>query len=134
MSRLVRSLPIAALLLASCAGSVRVTDAGNGVQAAPKAKNCAIPFLRTKVPDREYVELAALHYGGGAFRLGDPAEAERALRERACALGADAVIVTRDFVPGVPGAKGTSPFMTGTAIVFKPTSSPASSPPARPSI
>lgn len=116
----VRSAAFLAVFLASCAGSVRVTDSGSGVMAPPKPESCSIPFLRTKAPDRPYVEVAALHYGGGMYRLGDPADAESAIRARACTLGADAVVVTRDFVPGVAGQYGSPPFMSATAIVYQP--------------
>jgi len=120
---------LAAFLLASCAGSVRVSDAGNGVKASPKPKGCAMPFLRAKPPDRPFDELASLHYSGGMNREGDPAQAESSLRERACELGADALVVSREFVPGVAGAQGSPPFMSATAIVYRPaaTGDPAAS-------
>jgi hypothetical protein len=128
MVRVARVSLLAAFLV-SCAGTVHVSDAGNGVKAPPKPKDCAMPILRTKAPDRPYDEMAALHFGGsGLNQAGDPADAEQALREKACELGADALVATREFVPGVAGGKGRSPSMAATAIKFRAAGAPAAPP------
>jgi len=117
--RFTRLWMIATLLLASCA-SVKVTDAGTGLRAAPKPKGCAVPIFRTKAPERPYDEVATLHYTNAMNGAGDPVSAEGAIREKACELGADALIVTREFVPGVGGMSGSTPMMSATAILYRP--------------
>ena len=93
---------IAAALVSGCLGPrVTVIPSGPGVRAQAKPPECRIDFYRTKV-DRPYDEIAALHASGGdTFKNG--AEAfQRALQAKACELGADAVIVTQDFLgPGL---------------------------------
>src|SRR5512140_1106694 len=121
MRRVARLAVVASVLLVSCSAYrsyVRVADAGTGVRGTPKPKDCAIPILRTKPPDRPYDEIAVLHYGHRVFIAGDPAGAERVLRERACELGADALIVAREFVPGVINV--SPPSMAVIAIVYRP--------------
>ena len=106
------------VLMASCA-ALNVYDTGAGVKRTPKPKDCEIPVLRTKVPDRPYVEIATMQWAGG-FDAHDPPAAERQVRERACALGADAVIVGA-WVPGNPGGtNGHPPQMNAVAIVYQP--------------
>jgi hypothetical protein len=81
------------LLLSACA-RVEVTPSGSA-SAPPREAGCQIEFFRSKAPDRPYVELAGLHAEGG-MSAGDVQERMRA---KACEVGADAVIVTRDYIP-----------------------------------
>jgi hypothetical protein len=115
--------------LAGCAFSttpkVSVVPSGSGVTAAPKPAGCPIPFFRAPPADRPYDELASLHFTTALFWGGDPAEAQAAMRDKACALGADAVLVTQEFQPGVPGGDGKPPTMAGSAIRYRPTAEPA---------
>ncbi len=108
---------LSTVLLVSCA-AIDVYDTGAGVKTTPKPKDCQIELLRTKVPDRPYVEIARLQWAGG-FDAHDPPAAERQVRERACELGADAVIVG-EWVPGNPGGpNGHPPQMGAVAIVYQ---------------
>lgn len=104
-------LPLA-LLAASCS-HVSVSPAGSSPSLAARPAGCALEFLRTKAPERPYDEVAALHWEG-TMRGAEAAQEE--LRQRACALGADAAIVTRDYVPYTQNASG---FMTVTAIKYR---------------
>jgi len=105
---------------------VSVVPSGNGLTAPSKPVGCPMPFLRSAPADRPYDELASLHYTTALFHAGDPGEAQAALRDQACALGADAVLVTREFVPGVPGGSGRPPTMAGAAIRYRSPVAPAS--------
>jgi hypothetical protein len=78
-----------------------------------RAAECRVEFIRTKAPERAYDELAALHWNGS---LSSAEAAQEDLRASACQLGADAVIVTRDYVPYTQNATA---FMTGTAIKYR---------------
>lgn len=89
--------------------AIQVTPSGSGVSAAPRATDCTVEFFHTKPPERPYDELATIHYRGAT---GSAFAAQEALREKACAAGADAVIVVRDFVPQLA-------VMTGTAIRYR---------------
>ncbi len=123
-----------ATFLAGCSAIpvVTVVPSGTGLSAPAKDAGCSLPVLRAPPTDRPFDELASLHYTTtGLYTSGDPAAAQDAIRAKACALGADAVVVTREFVPGAPGAEGRAPTMAGLAIRFRvaepvPASSPAS--------
>jgi hypothetical protein len=112
-----RLLALTSLLLATACGAVTVTPGNVGPLAARPA-TCSIEFLRTKVPDRPYDEVASLHWEG---TMKGAAGAQEELRVRACALGADAVIVTRDYVPYTQNSSG---FMTVTAVRYRPAPAP----------
>jgi hypothetical protein len=94
-----RTAPV--LLLATtvttlgCLGP-RVTVLPGAVHTQQKPPTCAVAFIRTKV-DRPYDEIAGLAASGGHAFMNGPDDFQEALREKACELGADAVIVTRDF-------------------------------------
>lgn len=97
-----RHAPVLALLaaLAACASPPRVAVAPTGrtVPLAPRAAECPIEFYRAPPADRAFDEIAVLAFEGWA---GDsPAIAQEELRREACALGADAVVVTRDYAEG----------------------------------
>jgi hypothetical protein len=102
---------LAVTLVAGCLGPrVEFMRSGPGAHAEQKPAGCRIDFYRTKV-DRTYVELAAIHASGGdTFKNGADAF-HRALQEKACELGADAVIVTQDYL-------GPGGVMDGVAIKY----------------
>jgi len=106
-----RAGPLAGVALLIACASVEVTPAGRGLAAKARPADCAVEFLRTKAPDRPYDELAGLHAKGGS-NLATAAELQEEMRATACALGADAVIVTRDYIP-------RSALMTGTAVKYR---------------
>jgi hypothetical protein len=107
---------------------LRRAGAGAGVKVAratdeelaPRPADCPLEFLR-KEPSRPYDELADLEthvtsppsYGAGALEV---------LRPEACRLGADAVIVRRNFVTNEYGHV----LVAGTAIRYR------AEPPAQP--
>lgn len=84
---------LASVMLAGCS-SVRVAPSGSseGVEARPE--DCQVEFLE-EPPARPYDELGEL---SRIVTLVGPKGPLEALRPEACALGADAVIVTRKFV------------------------------------
>jgi hypothetical protein len=111
------ALACAAAALAGCAGlasRIAVTPAESGVVLAPRPADCKVEFYRTKSPERAYDEVATLHFTGTA--VASAAGAQEMMRTRACELGADAVIVTRDFIPGT---QYTQSGMTGTAVSYR---------------
>lgn len=86
-------LPLALPLLSTACGSVAVHPSPSGAKAASRPLDCTVEFLRTRPPERAYDELAEVY--SYYSRVVTP---EDVLREKACDLGADAVIVTRDFL------------------------------------
>jgi hypothetical protein len=118
-----RSIGVAGLIaLAACVGvsrEISVTDAGTGLSLAPRPPDCRLEFYRTKPPERAYDEIATVHAHGPSAT-----DAQDAVRAKACELGADAVIVTRDLVTGdlVPVGTGvvnrTVAYLTGTAVSY----------------
>jgi hypothetical protein len=117
MTRLA-SLLAASLALATGCSHVAVTASGSGATLAARPAGCSIEFIRTKAPERPYDEVATLHWEG---TLQGAEGAQEALREKACALGADAAVVTRDYVPYTQNATG---FMTVTAIKYRAAATP----------
>ncbi len=116
--RFLRRLGLSSLLALSACSSVQVSSR-SAVTAPAKPASCSLPFLRLPPSDRPFDELAALHYSGHMNMRGDPASVEDALRAKGCELGADALIVVREFVPGVAGANGTPPMMSVTAVRYR---------------
>lgn len=87
------AISVFAVATSGClATPVWVIPSGPGIVASPKPRDCRLEFFRTKV-DQSYDELAAMHAWGGT----SPERLQRALGEKACGLGADAVIVTQDY-------------------------------------
>jgi hypothetical protein len=73
-------------------GSVSVKPSPSGATAEARPRDCTVEFLRA-APERTHEQLGELYsYYSHVVQPGD------VLREQACALGADAVIVTRDFL------------------------------------
>jgi hypothetical protein len=122
MARLPR-LALVPLALAAACSHVSVTTSGSGVTLAPRPAGCAIEFIRTRAPERPYDEIATLHWQG-TMRGAEGAQED--LRQKACALGADAAVVTRDYVPNTQNSTG---LMTATAIKYRPAPAPPAAPP-----
>ena len=113
--------------LAGCAETVKVTRVGPDAGLAPKAGDCPIEFL-LKPPERLYDPIADLE-----SHLTDvpPQGSLSVLREPACRLGADAVIVTRNFVINMFGhmmVAGTAIRWAGAAPPPAPEAQPAAPP------
>jgi hypothetical protein len=107
-----RVAPLALLLSACAAANVTVTPAARPVAADPKPATCRIEFYRTSMPDLAYDEIATIR-----VYAGNDTDAEyRAAREQACALGADAVIVTTE--PDAYHAVNWTAFI-GMAVKFR---------------
>jgi hypothetical protein len=120
------ALAAALLALAACASAgikvVRTSDE----KLPPKPADCPLEFLR-KAPAQPYDDLAELEshvtsppaYGAGALEV---------LRPKACELGADAVIVERNFVTNEFGHV----LVAGVAIKYRAEEAPAAEPKAEP--
>jgi hypothetical protein len=93
--RRIHAASTALLALAGCGGlGVKVTPIGPEAAFAPRPDGCAVEFLQ-KRPARPHDDLAELTTHLTVIPEAGPLEA---LREPACRLGADAVVVTRRFV------------------------------------
>lgn len=103
------SISLCSLVLMTGCVTVSVMPSGNSVATMPKAENCTIEFFRTTKPDRPYVEIGTISAEGS--RDTPPATEQESIRKKACELGADAVIVTRESAP----QNG----MIGVAIKYK---------------
>lgn len=87
-----RLLTVALAFSPLACGSVGVKPPRSGATASARPQDCTVEFLR-KAPERAYDELGEM-YSYYPWVV----EPEDVLREKACELGADAVIVTRDFL------------------------------------
>jgi hypothetical protein len=93
-------------------GSVSVKPSSGVAKAEPRPRDCTVEFLRG-APERTHDELGELY--SYYSRVVEPQDV---LRERACALGADAVIVTRDFL--ISTSKGPDrKVVAGIAIKYR---------------
>jgi hypothetical protein len=103
---------VGAVLCSACIGPrVLVLPSGSGVVAEPRSSDCKVEFFRGQ-PPTPYEEIAALHAeGGDTFRNG-PKDFQEALREKACQLGADALLVTHEY----SGPGGT---MSAAAVRYR---------------
>lgn len=109
VDRLVGHLaPFAVGALCACS-SVKVTPSSD-VRYEPKPKGCGLEFLE-KAPARPYVEIAEL---AEHVKAPPPGGAAEALHDKACELGADALIVTRHTVTNAYGHV----FVAGKAIKY----------------
>ncbi len=112
-------VPTVMAMLNGC-GSVSTRPSRSGFRAEARPKGCRVEFLR-RAPERDYVELGEMY---SYFR--EVVEPENVLRETACELGADAVIVTRDFL--VSHGKGPDhKLVAGIAIKYREPAVPGSS-------
>ena len=100
---------VAALSLLACS-SVKGPPSGEGARYQPRPKGCDLEILQ-KAPERTYEELGDLE---AHVKAPPPGGAVEALRDRACELGADALIVTRHIVTNAMGQV----FVAGTAIKY----------------
>ena len=104
---------LAALLaITSCGMGVKVTRLGPDRGIPPRPSDCAVEFL-DKAPARAHEEIAELESHVTTVPREGPLVV---LREPACRLGADAVIVTRNFVTNMFGHV----MVAGTAIRWIP--------------
>lgn len=95
--------------------ALHVTPSRATAESLPgKPPGCPLDFYRTKAPDRPYDEISALHYV--AVNGATPVEAQSAIQAKACELGADGVVITRERYMRF-GEGGTE--VTATAVVFR---------------
>jgi hypothetical protein len=80
-------------------GSVKVRAVPDAPQLEAKAADCDLDLL-FKAPGRAYRELAELD-----AHVTTPGGSPEVLREKACELGADALILKRDFITNPLGHK-----------------------------
>lgn len=99
------------LVLAGC-GSASVRPSPSGFTASPRPDDCKVEFLRS-TPDRGFDTIAEV-YGYYSY----VAEPEDVLRQKACQLGADAVVVTVDFLVST-GRSPDRKLLTGLAIKYR---------------
>jgi len=121
------AIGLVALGMTGCVPQVHYSPAVAGILPKPKAQSCRIEFFRSKAPDRPYDELGGLYVEGST----EPEDLQTAMSRRACELGADAVLITRDYTPAVGRMPGT---MTGTAVRYHvegPAAATASSDPCQ---
>jgi hypothetical protein len=107
---LLATAAVSALLGACATANITVTASGHALDLAPRKADCVVEFHRTRAPERPFDEIATLHLQGANL---DAWEAQEEMRRRACALGADAIVVTRDYM-GI----GSSVVMIGTAVSY----------------
>jgi hypothetical protein len=117
---MVTALALAAFGLAGC-GTVKVFPASSGFKAERRPPDCQVQFL-LRPPQQPYDEIADLvrylpgaesteTYPGGT-------EPQDVLRQKACELGADAVIITRDMlIPSLEGADAK--LVAGIAVKYR---------------
>jgi hypothetical protein len=128
MERRLASVVVVLAVASSLAcGSVSVKPPSSGAKVASRPRDCAVEFLR-RTPERAYEELGEM-YSYFPWVV----EPEQVLREKACELGADAVIVTRDFLISTVHGPDRK-FVAGVAIRYRgePSASRASSSRQRP--
>jgi hypothetical protein len=101
----------AAAVLA-CAPRMTVVPTGSAQSYPSRGPDCRVEFYRVKAPDRPYDEVAALNLQGSGLQ--SITDAQELMRKEACGVGADAVVITRDFAV-LPG--GTS--MIGSAVRYR---------------
>ena len=89
---IVLALAVASVPVACGSGSASVKPSPSGAKAESRPPGCTVEFLR-ETPERKHDELGEIY--SYYSRVVAPQDV---LREKACELGADAVIVTRDFL------------------------------------
>ena len=102
----------AVVAVAACSSGIKVVRTSDE-QLSPKPADCALEFLQ-KAPDRPYDEVAELESHVTSPPTGGRGALE-VLRPKACQLGADAVIVTRNFITNEFGHV----LVAGTAIKYR---------------
>jgi hypothetical protein len=110
--RLLISLSLGVAFAPLACGSVSVKPPRSAAEAESRPRDCAVEFLRA-APERSYDELGDIY--SYYSRVVEPQEV---LREKACELGADAVVVTRDFL--VSTSRGPDrKLVAGTALKYR---------------
>jgi hypothetical protein len=104
-------LSLVFLLLAGCA-VVDVTKTAKGFYDPTNAND--VDILKTR-PPKEFVELGTVTATG--FAASESAVMHNAIRAKAAALGATAVILTEEGI--IPGGWGGRRWATGVAIRYK---------------
>jgi hypothetical protein len=92
------ALAMVTLSLAGC-GAIKVRSASSAPQLQAKPSDCDIDLL-FKAPKRAYQEIAELD-----AHVTRPGGSPEVFHEKACELGADAIIVIRDFMLNPLGHK-----------------------------
>jgi len=85
-------LLVGATLTACYTPRTSVIPSSSGFTATPRPSTCHVDFFWTP-PDRPYVEIAAIE----SLNTGEYSRFQEVIRERACELGGDAVIVLLPF-------------------------------------
>lgn len=119
------ALAAALLAVAACATSGIKVDRYSDEQIAPRPPDCGLEYLKDP-PQRPYDQLAELETHVTSPAPG-PYGALEALRPTACELGADALIVQRNFVTNEFGHA----IVAGIAIKYRAAQA-APPPPAEP--
>lgn len=109
--------------LAPASAVVEVTPSGASIELERRPVQCRIEFFRLRPPERPFDEVATLHFRSAGLDadLGGALGAQELMRERACRIGAHAVVVTQDYALGGM-RQAMSPgeaIMTGTAIAYR---------------
>jgi hypothetical protein len=102
------------LLLSACNTPMRVTVVGAGakVRSTPRPSGCSIQVFAA-APAAPFDELGTLHL---ETAKNAPDRALEAMRDKACALGADAMVIIQPYAQ-----TGDSAAMTATAIRYRGT-------------
>ena len=113
-------LALAALAQIVGCANVKVFPSSSGFRAEPKPADCPIDFLLhpPEVPYDEIADLVRYLPYAEANAYPDGIEPQNLLRQKACELGADAVIITRDtLIPHLEGPD--SKLVAGIAIKYR---------------
>jgi hypothetical protein len=105
-------LALAATAASMACGSVSVKPSPSGAKAESRPPGCTVEFLR-ETPERTHDELGEIY--SYYSRVVAPQDV---LREKACELGADAVVVTRDFLISTDRGPDRK-LVAGTAIKYR---------------
>ena len=101
-------IPAVLLVFAGCAG-VTVTPSKGATPAAAKDENCVVEFWPDR-PERAFDELAEVKVSGVSRRD----YARELMRQKACALGADAIVGLHEALAG-----DARPVEIGTAVRYR---------------
>jgi hypothetical protein len=127
-----RRIAFAALVVASSGCSTVAVSYSSSDRPAPRPAGCHVLFFRMKVPDRPFVELATLSFS--AVHRSSAQKVNDKVRAKACAIGADALLITQDYQveesftdtpQGGRTSTGRSSSMKATAIRWRDRTSEA---------